>query len=653
MSKLFPSLFSEHHIRGKRIRNRILSTGHHTLLARNGKATDELVAYHRARAAGGAGLIILECTAVHESAFFHSTVINGFEDGCIPGFRKIAEAVHEHGTAVFGQLFHPGAELFGIASDGTRTASYAPSLVKHERYLGTASPMSRQMIHAVIDGYASTARRMIEAGLDGVEVVASHGYLPSQFLNPRINRRNDEYGGTFENRIRFLSEIATAIRHAIGDEPVLGLRISGHEEDNRGLQPSECLEAIDALEQANAFDYYNVTAGTSGSAKGAIHIVPAMTFAPGYVAPYARMVRERVSVPVFVTGRINQPHVAEEILRRGDADMCGMTRAQICDPDMARKAQADKVDDIRACVGCNQACIGHLYLGTPISCIQRPETGRELEVGMAGPARSPKRVVVVGAGPAGMKAAIVASKRGHDVTLFEKSGQLGGQVLLAQLLPNRAEFGGVVTNLKQELQAAGVKVELGISADADLIKSRNPDHIVVATGALPYMPELELSDEREVFTPSQVLKGDVECGGSVAIADWRGDWISFGLAEKLVREGRQVTIYSSAHTPGASLMPFIRDKWTSDLANLGVRFVNLARLFGADERDAYFENTCTGSAIICESVDTVIGSFGNATTFSPNFELPGVQTHLIGDALSPRTVEEAMLEGLRTGLRLL
>lgn len=653
MSKLFPNLFSEISIRGKRIRNRIVSTGHHTLLARNGKVTDELVAYQSARAAGGVGLIILECTAVHESAFFHSTVINGFEDGCIPGFRKIAEAIHENGAVVFGQLFHPGAEVFGIASDGTRTASYAPSQVKHERYLGTASPMSRKMIWDVINGYAGTARRMIDAGLDGVEVVASHGYLPSQFLNPRINVRNDEYGGSFENRLRFLREIASAVRNAVGDETALGIRISGHEEDNRGLQPSECMEAIEALEATKAFDYYNITAGTSGTAKGAVHIVPTMSFTPGYVAPYAKMVKDRVSVPVFVTGRINEPHIAEKIVRRGDADMCGMTRAQICDPDMPKKAWADKVEEIRACVGCNQACIGHLYLGVPISCIQHPETGREVEMNMARPARNPKKVIVVGAGPAGMKAAIVARKRGHDVTLFEKSRQLGGQVLLAQLLPGRAEFGGVVTNLKQELQAAGVKVELGINADAVIIKSHSPDHVIVATGALPYMPDLELSDGREVATPWQVLKGEVACGGSVAIADWRGDWIAMGLAEKLVREGRKVTVYSSAHTPGVSLMPYIRDKWVSDLANLGVQFVNLARLFGADERDAYFEHTCTGGAIICESVETVIGSFGNASTRETDFELPGVQTHLIGDAFSPRTVEEAILEGLRTGLKLL
>ena len=651
MSKLFPNLFSPLGIRDIEVRNRILSTGHHTLLARDGKPTDELVAYHEARAKGGAGLIVLECTAVHETAFYHGTNINGFTDDCIPGFRKIADVIHASGAKSFGQLFHPGCEVMGIAGDGTRTVAYAPSMVKHERYLTTAVPMSRALIADVIAGYGATAARLIEAGLDGVEVMASHGYLPSQFLNPRINRREDEWGGSFENRVRFLREIVAAVRAAIGPGPVVGLRISGDEEDARGLHLDECLAAIDALHGERAFDYYNVTAGSSSSAKAVMHIVPPMSFKPAYVAPYAKAVRARVDVPVFVVGRINQPHEAEAVIRNGEADMCGMTRAMISDPQMPRKAREDRTDDIRACVACNQACIGHLYLGAPVSCIQHPESGRERRFGVRGRAASPLRVAVVGGGPAGMKAAAVAAERGHDVTLFERGRRLGGQVLLAQMLPGRAEFGGVVTNLAREVERAQVRVELGVDAGPDALRALRADTVVVATGATPMRPELELSDGRVAYDAWQVLDGTAVIGRHVAIADWRGDWVGVGLAEWFIREGRQVTLATSAHGPAVSLMPYVRDQWVATLQGLGVRFVAYARPFGADGADVYFEHTYSGEAIIVPEADTFVVSYGNAPRPNPfeGADLAGANVVVIGDAASPRTVEEAVLEGLVAG----
>ncbi|MFM9859096.1 FAD-dependent oxidoreductase [Pseudoxanthobacter sp. M-2] len=648
MSRLFTHLFSPLTIRGVEVRNRILSTGHHTLLARDGKAPDELVAYHEARARGGAGLIVLECTAVHETAFFHGTCLNGFTDDCIPGFRKLAEVIHANGAKTFGQLFHPGCEVMGIASDGTRTVAYAPSAVKHERYLTTAVPMSGALIADVIACYGATAARMIEAGLDGVEVMASHGYLPSQFLNPRINRREDEWGGSFHNRIRFLREIVAAVRAAIGPGPVVGLRISGDEEDARGLHLDECLAAVDALHGERAFDYYNVTAGSSSSAKAVVHIVPPMSFAPAYVAPYARKVRDRVDVPVFVVGRINQPHEAETVIRNGDADMCGMTRAMISDPEMPRKAREDRTDDIRACVACNQACIGHLYLGAPVSCIQRPETGRERRFGSPRTAATVRRVAVVGGGPAGMKAAAAAAERGHHVTLFEAGRRLGGQVLYAQMLPGRAEFGGVVTNLAREVERAQVRVELGVRATAADIVATGADAVIVATGATPMRPDLELSDGRAVYDAWQVLDGEAPIGRHVAIADWRGDWVGMGLAERFVREGRQVTLATSTQGPAVSLMPYIRDQWVSLLQGLGVRFVSYARPYGADAADVYFEHTYSGEAIVVSDADTFVVSYGNEPRPSPfeGDDLGGATVRLIGDAASPRTVEEAVLEGL-------
>ena len=459
--------------------------------------------------------------------------------------------------------------------------------------------------------------------------------------------RTDEYGGSFENRLRFLLECATAVRDAIGDKPVLGLRISD-EEDRQGLQQSECLEAVQALSRVTAFDYYNVCAGSSATTKAAVHIVPSMVHAAGYVAPFARTVKGVTNVPVFVTGRINQPHEAEAIIARGDADVCGMTRAMISDPEMPAKAAADRADDIRACVACNQACIGHLYLGAGISCIQNPTTGRELEFRHAkSPLRS-RRLVVIGGGPAGMKAASVAAARGHTTILCERGRQLGGQVLLAQLLPRRAEFGGVITNLKREVELTQVDVRLRTEVTSAFLRNLEPEEIIVAVGAEPYVPPLELSGGRQLLKPREVLLGDAACGNHVAIVDWKGDWIGVGLAEKLIQEGHRVTYVTSSAMPAINLMAYIRDQTVNELAKSGVQFITYARLFGADEGAVYCENTFTGDPIEIEDVDSLIVSFGNATQESyEEFHLPGVRTQIVGDAQNPRTVEEAVLEAQR------
>jgi 2,4-dienoyl-CoA reductase-like NADH-dependent reductase (Old Yellow Enzyme family) len=500
-------LFSPLTVGGVEIRNRIFSTGHDTNMAENGLPGDALIAYHRARARGGAGLVVVQVAAVHPTAFYTGLMLDGTQDNCIAPYGRLADAVHQHGCKVFGQIFHPGREIFHTA-DGTEPVAYAPSAVPNQRYQVMPRPMTREMIAEVIDGYAATAARLAKAGLDGVEIVASHGYLPAQFLNPRVNRRDDAYGGDFENRMRFLNELCAAVRARIGDDIVVGMRISGDELDPEGLTPEEIVEACEALDGVGILDYFNVIAGSSASLLGAYHIVPPMLVETGYVAPFAAAVKARVSKPVFVAGRINQPQTAEQILASGQADMCGMTRAMIADPEMANKARTGHGDDIRACIACNQACIGRMQAGYSISCIQHPETGRELIYGYITPAEHPRRVMVVGGGPGGMKAAMVASRRGHQVTLYEKSARLGGQVLLAQLLPGRAEFGGLVTNFEREIELAGVEVVKRTEVTPELVAEQAPDAIILATGARPYVPAIEGMAEGHVIDAWQVIRGE-------------------------------------------------------------------------------------------------------------------------------------------------
>lgn len=647
----FPTLFSPLTIRNISIKNRIFSSAHGTMIC-TGTVNDQLIAYHEARAKGGAGLIIVEVASVHSTAFYSDHVINAETDACIEGYRRLADRIHSYECTLFGQLFHPGREVLH-SRDGSSTDAYAPSAIPNDRFHVMPRAMPIKLVREVINSYGDAALRLKRAGLDGVEVVASHGYLPSQFLNPKVNMRTDDYGGSFENRLRFLREVVANIRSKVGDF-VIGLRISGDEKDSTGLDDILAADICEALDGADSFDYFSVVGGTSATLGGSVHIAPPMFFDAGYAAPYAANIKSRVSKPVFVAGRFNQPQIAEKMLSAGDADMCAMTRALICDPQMPAKTQTGRLDDIRACIGCNQACIGHILLGYPVSCIQHPETGRELQYAHRTPVTNPLNILVAGGGPAGMKVAAVAAERGHKVTLYEQSGRLGGQTLMAQLLPRRAEFGGIATNLAREVESAGVEVVKNTTVTRDLVADMKPDKVVLATGALPYTPVIEGSEEAHVVDAWQVINNEANVGASVVIADWRCDWVGLGLAEKLARDGCQVRLCVNGNFAGQMIQQYVRDTWLGALHELGIEIIPMARLFGVDADTAYFEHASSDQPIVCENMDTLVLALGHAPQDSLETELDGFDAEIIpiGDCFSPRTAEEAVLDGLKVGSRL-
>jgi 2,4-dienoyl-CoA reductase-like NADH-dependent reductase (Old Yellow Enzyme family) len=650
---VFPSVFQPLQIRGATIRNRIMSTGHETGMVGPDGITDQLIAYHETRAEGGAGLIVVEVASIHPTATFVRHSIKLYSDDVIPGYRRLADAVHTHGATLFGQLFHPGREILE-SIDGSAPPSYAPSAVPNERFHVMPVPMSMGLIREVIAGYGDGARRLQQAGLDGCEILCSMGYLLAQFLSPRVNLRDDEYGGNFENRLRIVREIIADIRTNVGEEMVVGIRISSDEMSPGGLIPEEAMSICEALDEEPGLDYFNVIAGSSDTLRGSIHIVPPMSVEHAYLAPFAAALKSRVSKLVFVGGRINQPQQAEQIVASGQADMCGMTRAMICDPDMPNKSRAGRAEDVRACIGCNQACIGHFHQGYPISCIQNPVTGRELELKQFLQADRPRRVMVVGGGPGGMKAASVAASRGHDVTLYEAGDRLGGQALLAQLLPGRAEFGGIITNLQREIELAGVHVKTAKKVDRKLVEAESPDAVVLATGAHPRWPASESVADAHAVDAWQVLRDQVNVGSSVVIADWRCDWVGLGLAESLARNGCRVRLCCNGYMPGQTIQQYVRDAWLGVMQKLGVEIIPMVRLHAADEDTAYFQHTTNGEPVLCENMDTLIVSMGHEPERDLETALEGWDgdIRIIGDCLSPRTAEEAVLEGLRAGASL-
>ena len=649
MPAALPLLFSPLQVGPVVLRNRIVSTAHQTNLVEDPVPTPTMAAYHEARARGGVGLIIVEACAVHPSGLLTIHTIDGSTERVVPGYVRVAEAVHRHGGRVFAQLFHGGRE---VVSSTYRHAALAPSAVPNERFHIMPRPMDHDEIAEVLHGYGRAAALARQAGLDGVELCASHGYLPAQFWSPQTNRRDDAYGGTFEKRMRFAVEALGAMRDGAAGDIAVGIRLSGDELAPGGMNATDMLAVVDYLMAHVPLDYVNVIGGTSATYRASTYIVPPVPLPRANFAHLAAAIKERGSVPVFTASRVVDPREAEAILRRGGADAVALTRALITDPEMPNKAAAGHFDAITFCIGCNQGCIGHYHKDLPIGCVQNPAAGKELELAGVAPAAASRRVLVVGGGPGGMQAAITAAERGHRVTLLEREGELGGQLRLALRAPAQGELARTaLDNFHRALARTRVEVQLGVAACTDDVLAAGADAVVLAVGSTAYVPDVPGLQQAHVLTAPEVLEG-ATTGARVLIADWAGDWPGLDVADILADAGKSVQFASSTLYPGEALHQYVRNVFLERMYRKGVTLTPHHALVEVRPGAAVLRNLFTDELVAVEGIDTVVLALGRVAATELYTALKGkvASLHQVGDCLAARTMEEATYEGMRVGM---
>jgi len=664
----FPNLFSPITINSLELRNRIVMTAMHLGYTPEGFVTDRLVEFYTARARGGAGLIIVGGCAIDDWGSMPDMIFMD-HDRYIPGLKRLTDSVISEGARIAAQLYQAGRYIHSSAKGGRKAVS--ASAVRSKFTGETPRALEPDEIPLVQDRFAEAAARAKESGFDAVEILGSAGYLISQFLSPITNQRDDQYGGTFENRMRFGIEIAEKVRKAVGKDFTVIIRLAGNDFMEGSNTNREARIFASELEKKGV-DLFDITGGWHETR------VPQLTMAVPH-ANYvylAQGIKSAVSAPVLSSNRINDPSIGEQILRNGSADLVTMARALIADPEMPNKAMKGKSRTVYHCIGCNQGCFDMIFLGNPVTCTVNPAAGIEKETGLI-PAVNRKKVLVIGGGPAGMKAACTAAARGHRVILAERNNQLGGQLLLNRDIPGRSEMVTAAEDLINNLHSLQVEILLKTEVDAASVKKFSPDAVILATGAAPIMPDIEGIEDEKVISAWDLLSGKGRTGRRIVIVGGNAVGLETAIClanigtispetlhflainraetwdtmEALITKGiKEVTVVEMLTKFGRDIG--VSTRWTilDELKRLGVRIIAGARAVAIKKEGLEIEK---GDKIEVIPADSIVIAAGAKPENSLKEKLKGIvkEIHVVGDAAGPRKALDAIREGFMAGLK--
>lgn len=648
----FPHLFSPLRINALTLRNRIAFSPHTTgFAAQGGCLTEREAAYQAARAHGGVALTVLGTNVVHCSSTLDYGVLGNFDDSYIAGYKLVSDAVHTYGTKIFAQLNHQGGTA--VRKDSPPHLS-APSPFASYLHNDIPQEMDRALIQEIVRAFGDAAARCQRGGLDGVLIHAAHGYLLNQFLSPLTNHRTDEYGGSLENRMRALVEVLGSVRGATGADYPVGVRLSVDEYVPGGLRLDASLEIATRLEASGLIDYLDVSTGVGYDLYSEAKHYPSMQFPPLTWVDLAAEVKRVVKIPVACAGRIRTPAEAEAILREGKVDLVQMARALIADPKWANKARAGRTNEIRPCMYISSGCLGRLHRGLAISCVQNPSVGREREFETIGPAEAPKRVIVVGGGPAGMQAAMTARERGHAVILLERTARLGGQARIAARAPQRGEILNAILFLERELARHDVGIRLNTNAGVDAILSESPDVVIVATGADAGGLGPERADTRRSFSARAILQYCLTLCGRIVVMDGLGRIAASSAAQFLAGRGCEVFLTSRSYATGANIDATTRPIIEKTLRESGVTMLAGQEVVAFEEERVTLRDCFTGRASVLRDINGLVYDSGGRAQDALYHELVarGVNTFRVGDCVAPRGMEEAWREGFEAALKI-